>query len=112
MTEELDSAITPSRVTPRAKKTTIAISLVFTLLNMIIAPSVMGSRFNSQRWGEFVGTLIGPIVFGLLVVAFFQLFKRFRNNRSRWKIYGWTVAVLLVSNLVQLAQKIATASNL
>ena len=112
MTEELNSAIAPDRDAPRAKKTTIAIALLFTLLNMVIAPAVMGTRFNSQRWGEFVGTLIGPIIFGLLVVALFQLFKKFRNHRSRWKIYGWTVALLLISNLVQLAQRIAPSSNL
>jgi hypothetical protein len=112
MTKELDTTTALNGKTQRASKLTIAMSFAITLLNIIIAPAVMGSGFDSQRWGEFVGTLIGPVVFGLLVVVSFQLFKKFRNHRSRWKIYCWTVAVLFISNFARLAQTIVPSSNL
>ena len=112
MTEELNTAKESNGKTQRANILVISMSAVFTFLNIIIAPAVMGIKFNGERWGEFVGTLIGPMVFGLLVVVFFQIFKKFRNHRSRWKIYCWTLAILLISNLARLAQTIVPPSNL
>jgi len=91
----------------KASKLTVAIAVIFSVLNILIAPAVVGARFNPQRWGEFLGTLIGPIILGLLVVAIFQLAKRFRNNRSRWKIYTWTMAIMLIANFSRVAQNVA-----
>ena len=91
----------------KTTKLTIAIAIILTLLNMLIAPAVMGARFDPQRWGEFLGTLLGPILFGLFVVAVFQIGLRFRNQRSRWKIYCWTLAILLLANFSRIAQNVA-----
>ena len=47
---------------------------------------------------------MAPVVMALIVVGLFQLGRRFRNRRSRLKIYTWSLAVLFVLTLLQALQ--------
>lgn len=50
----------------------------------------------------YVAAIFGTVIPALLVVFVFQIGKRFRNPRSRWKIYSWSQVLVLFSQVWQL----------
>jgi hypothetical protein len=55
-----------------------------------------------------IGSLISPFITSIIVVLIFQIFKGFRNQRSRWKIVLWTNCILLMSKIFHIAQTAST----
>ncbi len=93
----------------KVTKVTIFVAIVLTILHVPISTALVGGR--QLILGELIGNAIGPIVFGLLVALLFQIFGKYRNSRSRWKIYSWTLAILLISNFVRLVQMVVPTAN-
>lgn len=74
----------------RAGKFTIVIAILLTLTNFPVALALAPDK-DPARWGEIAGySIVGPVMLGLIIVVLFLLFKRFRNQSSRWKICSWT----------------------
>jgi len=51
-----------------------------------------------------IGSLVTPLLVGTIVVLLFQIGKRFRTQRSRWKIVLWVTSFLLVTKVLHFAQ--------
>lgn len=95
----------------------IILALVLTLVNSFLALSnaLLRNRVEGGRdliAGEMIGSIIAPILVGLVVVALFQFAQKYRNSRSRWKIYCWTLLVLFVVSVSQLFQILTQAGLL
>jgi len=43
---------------------------------------------------------------GMIVVGLFQIGKKFRNQKSRWTIFNWTLVVLLVVRISEIVQMV------
>ena len=48
-----------------------------------------------------VGQTMGPLLLAAVVVLCFQIGKSFRNNKSRFKVYFWTMFVGLFASILQ-----------
>ncbi len=98
------AANTPRRAGPLL----ISIAMIMTVLGVMLgyAQGVIAGIGEGGRIGELIGQSIGVIILALLVVAIFQLFKRFRNQRSRWKIYSWTIFIVCLSNIIRYVQSV------
>jgi len=51
-----------------------------------------------------IGSLVTPLLVCTIVVLLFQIGKRFRTQRSRWKIVLWVTSFLLLTKLLHFAQ--------
>ena len=90
------------------KKKIGAVGLVATFillsLNIFLAYSA-ALRSGYTEIGELVGfSIIGPIFFGLLVVAIFQIIAKYRNPKSRCTIFNWTLVLTLVQRIAEIYQ--------
>ncbi len=99
---------------PAPRKVSMLIVVIAGILTVygVLQGYVTGMRAGigeGGRIGELIGQSIGVIVMALMAVAIFQIFKRFRNQRSRWKIYSWTIFIVCLSNLIRLAQGLSVA---
>ena len=65
----------------------------------VIAVALLGSNIHPVQIAELVGSLIGIILFPAIVVGLFQIGKRFRNVRSRYRIFLYTALFLFFCNL-------------
>lgn len=115
---QADANYTPpeSNETPDPRKATkliIFFAVILTACGVLLGFVVGLSTGVGQggRIGELIGQSIGVIIFGLLVVALFQLFKRFRNQRSRWKIYCWSVFIAILGQVGNLVQAVAPVAG-
>ncbi len=83
----------------------ISIAALLTLANFLLG--YIKGVLDPQGLGSVsyaLGTATAPILMALVVVGLFQAGKRFRNRRSRLKIYTWSLAVLLFLVLLQALQ--------
>ena len=79
-----------------------SLAIILAILNVFMAYKIGSSKmmFGSQLFGY----TFGPLFFAFLIISLFQIGKRFRNNRSRVKIFFWTSLIFLISSIGQLAQ--------
>jgi len=104
-TPQINDTGGPQKVSKGIVFFTIFLSVIGVCLGYVSA--VIAGIGSNGRIGELFGHSIGVIVFGLIIVAFFQLFKRYRNQSSRWKIYCWSVIILSLISIGNLIQGIA-----
>jgi len=65
----------------------------FNILVIVIVHTLSGSELK-------LGTVFGnTIIFPLIIVGFFSLFKRFRNTKSQLKIFVWISIIVLFSSI-------------
>ena len=85
----------------------ILFTVLLILLNALISFTIAADRAEGMAYIQ--GYLFSRVLlFPLLAVGLFQLGKRFRNARSRTKIFFWTSVVVLLSllgNLASLSQQ-------
>jgi hypothetical protein len=95
---------------PLASMSAKIISLILALLVMVLSG---GQQYLISRGGipEAIGGSIGALLFPLISIAVFQIWKRFRNQKSRYTIFLWVVSVICVSYFVQLFQLLAKITN-
>jgi hypothetical protein len=65
----------------------------------LILVALLGAAIHPVQITQMVGSLIGVFLFPLLVVGLFQIGKRFRNPRSRYRIFLFTALFSLFSTL-------------
>lgn len=94
--------------TRKASKLIIFIAIILTFIGVFLGFVGGLSRGIGKdgRTGELVGHSLGVIIMALICVVLFQLLKRFRNQRSRWKIYCWSIAVISLSTVVTTIQAV------
>ena len=63
-------------------------------LSVILAPITEGGA--SYAIGHIVG---GTIIMPVFIVGLFQIGKKYRNNRSRVKMFTWLSVIVLISHL-------------
>ncbi|RME59112.1 hypothetical protein D6779_05050, partial [Candidatus Parcubacteria bacterium] len=74
----------------------LKISVVVVFLLDFALSGLLGVR-QAQNLSMLVGIAVGRALFApAIVVLLFQLFPRFRNTRSRLKIFLWTSVLLIL----------------
>lgn len=82
----------------KASNPTIGIVVVALIASFSIG--MMGYLQSTEKgWDLAIIMFIGSLIPALIVVAVFQLWRRFRNRRSRWNIYATTQIVILISEI-------------
>jgi len=66
----------------------------------VITLVLLGSGMHTVQIAQVAGSLIGVFLFPAVVVAIFQIGKRFRNSRSRYRIYLFAALFSLSSTLL------------
>ena len=75
---------------------TIIMGIIFSVLLAFIG--YMRASINGDS-AEAVGAAIGATFIGIIVVVVFQIIGRFRNSRSRWKVFTWTQFIVLIGQI-------------
>jgi hypothetical protein len=65
----------------------------------VITVALLGSSIHPAQISQMVGSLIGVFLFPAVVVGLFQIGKRFRNARSRYRIFLFVALFSLFSTL-------------
>jgi hypothetical protein len=78
----------------------------------VITVALIGAGIHSAQIAQMVGSLIGVFLFPVIVVGLFQIGKRFRNPRSRYRIFLFAALFSLFSSLfVRLVSFLAKAGS-
>jgi hypothetical protein len=78
----------------------------------VITLALIGSAIHTVQIAQIVGSLIGVFLFPAIVVGLFQIGKRFRNSRSRYRIFLFAALFSLFSSLfVRLVSFLAKAGS-
>ena len=79
----------------------IILSIFLILVNCLLTPVLMDipsqEPLTNEAQGHIVGAVLANVMIPFLVVALFQIGKRFRNTNSRVKVFFWTSFVILLS---------------
>ncbi len=87
-------------------KPSLLVRIMAVLLTVLTA-AILAPRYLAQGGVSFmVGGMLGVVLFAMLFVGIFQLGRRFRNPRSRWRIYAWSQLLGLLGQLSILAQSV------
>ena len=74
--------------------------LTFCVQNwFVITVALLGADIHPVQIAQVVGSLFGVILFPAIVVGLFQIGKRFRNPRSRYRIFLIAALFSLFSTL-------------
>ena len=74
--------------------------LTFCVQNwFVITVALLGADIHPVQIAQVAGSLFGVILFPAIVVGLFQIGKRFRNPRSRYRIFLFTALFSLFSSL-------------
>lgn len=85
----------------------VSSSILLSVLNFVLALAVGTQKYAEAA--EIYGYALSPMLFAALIVGLFQFGKRYRNPRSRIKIYCWTSLITLFSSGNQLFKIAATS---
>ncbi len=78
----------------------------------VITVALLGSGIHAVQIAQVIGSFIGVILFPAVVVGLFQIGKRFRNPRSRYRIFLFAALFSLFSTLfVRLVSFLAKAGS-
>jgi hypothetical protein len=78
----------------------------------VITVALLGSGIHAVQIAHVIGSFIGVILFPAVVVGLFQIGKRFRNPRSRYRIFLFAALFSLFSTLfVRLVSFLAKAGS-
>lgn len=84
----------------------IILVVMFTLLASALA--FLRQLVVSGMLTNGVGGALAPPLVGFCVVGFFQIGKRFRNKRSRYRIFLWSQIYFLISLFFSLIGEFAS----
>jgi hypothetical protein len=78
----------------------------------VITVALIGAAIHPAQIAQMVGSLIGVFLFPAIVVGLFQIGKRFRNTRSRYRIFLFAAFFSLFNSLfVRLVSFLAKAGS-
>jgi len=86
-----------------------SVLILFTLMAAVI--SFAWQLAVSGYLPAAIGGGMGPMIWGFLVVGLFQIGNRFRNTRSRYKIFLWAQVFFFVSGTVNYLAFIGQAAD-
>ncbi len=75
------------KIEKKPNKILVVLSVILVLINTYLGWFLVASKYRSNT--EIILYSLGAILMPILVVALFQLFKKFRNNSSRLTIFLW-----------------------
>lgn len=82
------------------------LGVLIALLNLVLA--ALAGLLEGMELAVVTGYVIGGALFWpCVVVALFNIGKRFRNSRSRWKIFFWTSCFSLLSIVGSLGRSLS-----
>jgi len=80
----------------------IALVLLWIAASLIILVNLSVSPARKNDLSLYLAYVVGhDIIFPMLVTALFQIKRKFRNSRSRIKIFIWASLLTLFLNLAQ-----------
>lgn len=101
-------------VPPKPGIILIMLLVLFTLLTISITflnSFLSMAAFSNIQPDGFIPYLIGgaitPLLIGCIIVGLFQIGKRFRNSRSRCKIFLWCQVLFFLSGVSNFLKSIA-----
>ncbi len=88
-------------------------SAIVILFAIIFSAILAGIMFIKQSAAMGVvgglGGMVGSLIPAAIIVGLFQISKRLRNSRSRWKIFMWTQFVFVLGQVAGLLRYLAAA---
>jgi hypothetical protein len=89
------------------------ILIIFTVLFSVLAysASFLNQLLATGLIASGAGGGLAPILLGGFVVGIFQIGKRFRNSRSRYKIFLWCQIIFVISLLTSLIGQFAQTAK-
>lgn len=99
MTNEIYETPTANLKLPSEEKATSASLLLKTFTFVFTIPNMAAGYFqqytaSSGNHAQAIGGVFGTLMFAGIIVLLFQMGSRFRNQRSRYKIFMWCQIVL------------------
>ncbi len=89
----------------------IGSTIIVIVLNIVFSLSLTSST-NPNSSAQLLGYVMGQVfLFPALVVLLFQFAGRFRNPRSRIKIFLWASILLILSNISNLMNMIKQTAS-
>ena len=73
------------------------LSIVLVLLNTNL--SWIEASKRAFPTSQMVGYILSVVLLPIIVVGIFQIFKKFRNSRSRVKVFFWVSLFIFVSKV-------------
>lgn len=120
---KLEADASPSDVpaTPIQKKAgwvlvtlSVVLTLATTFLNLTRSlTEFAGGGLNeiAHHIGAMAGRVYSPIILSLTIMMFFQIGRRFRNNRSQFVVYCWSMAIFLLVTVSSFLQSVVPATH-
>jgi hypothetical protein len=81
----------------------ITMAVILSLLTALINYRTAGIGYVETP--VKLGAAISNIVVSVVLVLPFQLFRRYRNNKSRLKIYNWFMFVFLILSILSVLDR-------
>jgi len=85
-------------------KSSVLVLIMAVVFSVPIALIMFAKQSNVGGIAGGIGGVVGSFIPALIVVLLFQIGKRFRNSRSRWKIFMWTQLVALLGQIISILQ--------
>ena len=83
--------------------------VLFTILSCGL--SFIIQFISAGVFASAVGGALAPILLGCVVIGLFQIGKRFRNTRSRYKIFLWCQVIFILSKISTLVGTLPNNGN-
>ena len=89
---------------------------ILIILAVILSLSKFGLSFfealaRTNDIAYSTGSGLSGMILALIVVALFQIGKKFRNSRSRFIIFNSVLAITLISGILKFVTLLATSTN-
>ena len=105
------SDISKAEITPPIQPG-IVLKILLVLFTILSCGLSFINQFISAGVFEIaLGGALAPILLGFVVIGLFQIGKRFRNTRSRYKIFLWCQAMFIFSGISILVGTLSNTGN-
>ena len=98
----MNTTTTNSEIQRKAGLILISLTVLLVMLNVFLSWTIGSVKMLPAPMLK--GYTLSPVFFALVIVGLFQIGKRFRNSRSRLKIFCWTSFIFALSGLGQIGK--------
>lgn len=104
--EDIYSAPKSTIDSPEGYKPSVLVIIMAVVFSVPIVLIMFVQQSSAGGIAAGFGGIVGSFIPALVVVLMFQIGKRFRNSRSRWKIFMWTQFVAFLGQIPSILQSI------